>query len=101
MEQFAAMRHLPSVDLVLKTVAADLLRERFGRAALTDAVRAELDDARRACRAGMTEPPPDPDQVAIRAKARLEAMQQPGVRTVFNLSGVVLHTNLGRAVLAE
>lgn len=100
MEQFAALRHLPSVDLVLKTAAADLLRERFGRAALTDAVRAELDDARGACRAGMTEPP-DPDQVAARAAARLEAMERPRLRPVFNLTGVVLHTNLGRAVLAE
>jgi L-seryl-tRNA(Ser) seleniumtransferase len=100
MDQSAALRHLPSVDLVLKTAAAERLRERFGRAALTDAVRAELDDVRHACRAGR-EGPPSADEVAVRASARLEAADRPSLRPAFNLTGIVLHTNLGRAVLAE
>ena len=100
MDQSAALRHLPSVDLVLKTVPAERLRERFGRASLTEAVRAELDDVRQACRAG-TIAPPSADEVAVRAALRLEAAEQLNLRPVFNLTGVVLHTNLGRTVLAE
>ena len=100
MDQSAALRHLPSVDAVLKTATAEHLRERFGRAALTDAVRTELEDVRGACRAGMMEPP-TADEVAMRASARLEAADRPNLRPVFNLTGIVLHTNLGRTVLAE
>ena len=100
MDQSTALRHLPSVDLVLKTVAAGDARERFGRAALTDTIRAELDDIRRACRSGLMEPPGAED-VAMRASARLEAAERTSLRPVFNLTGVVLHTNLGRAILAE
>ena len=99
MDQSAALRHLPSVDLVLRTEAAELLRERFGRIALKDAVRAELDDVRGACRAGTTAPP-GADEIAVRVSARLELAERPSLRPVFNLTGVVLHTNLGRAVLA-
>jgi len=100
MDQSSGLRHLPSVDLVLRTAAAEASRERFGRAALTDAVRAELDDVRLACRAG-TMAPLSADEVAVRASARLAAAERPSLRPAFNLTGVVLHTNLGRAVLAE
>jgi L-seryl-tRNA(Ser) seleniumtransferase len=100
MDQSSGLRHLPSVDLVLRTAAAEALRERFGRATLTDAVRAELEGARQACRAGAMEPP-SADEVAVRASARLDAAERPSLRPTFNLTGVVLHTNLGRAVLAE
>jgi L-seryl-tRNA(Ser) seleniumtransferase len=95
-----ALRDLPSVDLVLKTPEAQALRARFGRQALTGAVRAELDAARDAFRAGGT-PPPDARALAARAEARLQTADRASLRPVFNLTGVVLHTNLGRAVLAE
>lgn len=94
------LRDLPSVDLVLKSAQADALRARFGRAALTDAVRAELDEARAAFRTGEASVP-DAGQLATRAEARLERAARPSLRPLFNLTGVVLHTNLGRAILAE
>jgi L-seryl-tRNA(Ser) seleniumtransferase len=99
MDQSAALRQLPSVDVVLKTEVADVSRVQFGRAAVTDAIRAELDEARAACRAGAHAP--SADDVAIRAARRLEAADQASLRPVFNLTGTVLHTNLGRAILAE
>ncbi|THD58118.1 L-seryl-tRNA(Sec) selenium transferase [Phenylobacterium sp.] len=95
-----SLRNLPSVDLVLNTAEAEALRGRFGRPALTDAIRAELDEARAAFResdGGL----PDVGQIAARAGARLEQASQPSLRPVFNLTGVVLHTNLGRAILAD
>ena len=100
MDQSAALRHLPSVDLVLKTAEAERLRVRFGRATLTAAIRAELDDIRQACRAGV-KGPSGADEVSVRVAARLEAAERPSLRPAFNLTGVVLHTNLGRTVLAE
>jgi L-seryl-tRNA(Ser) seleniumtransferase len=99
MTESADLRSLPSVDLVLKTQAAIAARERFGRAALTDAIRTELEHARSACRAGAK--PPGADDVAVKALLRLHAAYRASLRPVFNLTGTVLHTNLGRAILAE
>jgi len=99
MADSTALRHLPSVDAVLKTEIAEVLRNRYGRAAVTDAIRTALDNAREACRAGAK--PPAAEDIAIKASVRLEDANRPSLRPVFNLTGTVLHTNLGRAVLAE
>jgi len=93
------LRNLPSVDVVLKTEIADVLRGQYGRMAATDAIRAELEEARAACRAGAE--PPEAEDVAIKALRRLDTANKTSLRPVFNLTGTVLHTNLGRAVLAE
>jgi L-seryl-tRNA(Ser) seleniumtransferase len=99
MSDSSALRHLPSVDVVLKTEIANVLRERYGRAAVVDAIRVALEDARGACRTG-AKPPPAED-LAVKASMRLEDVNRTSLRPVFNLTGTVLHTNLGRAVLAE
>ena len=94
-----AFRSLPSVDEVLRTATARLAIDRFGRPPVVGAVRATLDsrDARpRQGRAAAM-----PKRVAATALARLEADAVPSLRPVFNLTGTVLHTNLGRALLAE
>ncbi len=72
---------------------------RHGREAVVGAVRAVLARVRPAVLAGAA--PPDAEAVAVQAMAALERAEQPSLRPVFNLTGVVLHTNLGRAVLAE
>jgi L-seryl-tRNA(Ser) seleniumtransferase len=95
-----SLRNLPSVDLVLKSEAASALRLRFGRSALTDAIRAELGEARAASRSGDMKPP-DAEEIAARVGMRLEAADRSTLQPVINLTGTVLHTNLGRAVLAE
>jgi L-seryl-tRNA(Ser) seleniumtransferase len=96
----ARLRALPSVNAVLTSEAAAALIARFGRAAATDAVRVVLEDARIGLRhdAG---PVPGSAEVVLRAGAALEAEDRSALRPVFNLTGTVLHTNLGRAVLAE
>jgi L-seryl-tRNA(Ser) seleniumtransferase len=99
MSDSAALRLLPSVDAILKTEIAEVLRARYGRVAVTDAIRIALEEAREACRAGAK--PPAAEDVAIKASVRLEDADRASLRPVFNLTGTVLHTNLGRAVLAE
>jgi L-seryl-tRNA(Ser) seleniumtransferase len=88
--------HLPSVDEVLKTDAAAAAISRHGRSASVAAIRDVLAAARR----GRTEIP-DSGGVAQAALAWLDAEAIPRLRPVFNFTGTVLHTNLGRALIAE
>jgi L-seryl-tRNA(Ser) seleniumtransferase len=85
---------LPSLDALLREPAVHALTARFGRAATATALRTEL-AARRAARSF-----PTPAAMIVEAAAdalqRRFAMSQ---RPVFNLTGTVLHTNLGRAPL--
>ena len=91
----ADLRKLPSVDEVLRAPVAGAAVARFGRPAMVAAVRATLAVAR-AARA-----PIAAADVATSALAQLEADAQPSLKPVFNLTGTVLHTNLGRALIAE
>jgi L-seryl-tRNA(Ser) seleniumtransferase len=96
----AALRDLPSVDAVLNCVTAAALVERFGRAASTETIRSVLAETRAALKSGATAVP-TVEQVATLALGRLADEDRSGLRPLFNLTGTVLHTNLGRAVLAE
>lgn len=89
-------RRLPSVDQVLKTAPGLAATERFGHKAVVGAVRSVLAEARVAGRASH-----DPEGAAVAAADRLQSLDRPSLRPVFNLSGTVLHTNLGRAIIAE
>ena len=93
----ASKRDLPSVDAVLRTPLAAAPIERFGRDATVAAIRAAI----AAARAGNDGAPLTAEQAAGAALVRLEAQDRPRLKPVFNLTGVVLHTNLGRAQLAE
>jgi L-seryl-tRNA(Ser) seleniumtransferase len=93
------LRSLPSVDRVLKTPVASSAVQHFGTRAVTDAIRRALDDARQACRGGAAIP--EADALAAAAVSRLEAAERSSLRPVFNLTGTVLHTNLGRALLPD
>ena len=95
--RFAA---LPSVSRLLELPAAAALRAEFGQAELTSAVRAVLDQRRDAIRAG-SEVDIEPGGIMRDATARLSRRATPSLRPVFNLTGTVLHTNLGRAFLPE
>jgi L-seryl-tRNA(Ser) seleniumtransferase len=93
------LRNLPSVDQVLREPPAATAIQRFGRHATTDAVRDALATARAAGLAGAAVP--EASDVAAEALAQLVAGERSSLRPVFNLTGTVLHTNLGRALLAE
>ena len=89
------MRRLPAVDAVLRTATGGALVERFGRAAAVDAIRTILAAAREQGRGFSA------DDAALIAQGRAEATAEPRLKPLFNLTGTVLHTNLGRAILAE
>ena len=86
---------LPSVDRVLRVPAVVALTDRYGRHCVVAAVRDVLEELR-AANAGASDA-----EIAERCRVRLEALMQPSQRRVFNLTGTVLHTNLGRAPLPE
>jgi L-seryl-tRNA(Ser) seleniumtransferase len=94
------LRALPSVDQILKTDAAARAVAQFGRLAALAAVRQTLEATRAALRAGEAASS-KPEAIGETALARLTADAQSGLRPVFNLTGTVLHTNLGRALLAD
>jgi L-seryl-tRNA(Ser) seleniumtransferase len=91
---------LPSVDRVLRSPwAADLI-ELFGRIPVTAAVRAVLSEVRAHGHADAASTGIDDSILRARVGDRLEEMSRPSLRQVFNLTGTVVHTNLGRARLA-
>jgi len=68
---------------------------RFGRARSVETVRAVLDEARAAWRVGSAGGSLSEEAAVARCAGLLEAIEQPSLRPVFNLTGTVLHTNLG------
>src|SRR5262249_47020439 len=95
-------RDLPSVNEVLAEPVLGELISRHGRELTVSAVRAELDELRKQLRNGpVNELAPVPGSIAALAACRLAREQQPKLRQVINATGIVLHTNLGRAPVAE
>lgn len=89
------MRRIPKVDLLLSVPA---LVECPGAA---DAAREELDALREGIRAGAIAEIPPLETLAQRVRIRLQLAARPSLRPVINGTGVILHTNLGRACLAK
>lgn len=87
-------RELPSVDRLLREPRIDALLRAAPRTAVVAAIREAL-AAARTRRAG------PPDDWAAEIRERLAERRRLGLRPVLNATGVVLHTNLGRAPLAE
>ncbi|HEX6059339.1 MAG TPA: L-seryl-tRNA(Sec) selenium transferase [Gemmatimonadaceae bacterium] len=89
-------RLLPSVSSLLESEALRPLLARAPRTLVTDAVRAAIDAARRDPDAA----PRDDAAWAAAIGGELAARERPSLRPVHNATGIVLHTNLGRAPLA-
>ena len=89
---------LPSVDQALRAPSGRQAVDGFGHQATVDAIRRTLAAARTCPRSGAR---PDAQAIACGALRLLRLQQAPSLRRVFNLTGTVLHTNLGRAILPE
>lgn len=92
-----ARRALPAVGTLLELPAIAALLARAPRALVTDAVRRTIDRARR----DPAHAPTDDAAWTLAVQAELARLEQPSLRSLFNATGVVLHTNLGRAPLAR
>jgi L-seryl-tRNA(Ser) seleniumtransferase len=94
------LRSLPAVAVVLDAVQA--LLPVHGQAAVTGAVRAELDALRTRLKGGEAlDGALSLEAITRSVTARLEAAAIPRLRPVINATGIVLHTNLGRSPVAE
>jgi len=97
-----ALRRLPAVDRVLQEPAVTRWLTDYGRDAVVDAVRDALDELRREIMsAEAADGTPEMDSVLARVQARLDDMLCPTLEPVINATGVILHTNLGRAPLSD
>jgi L-seryl-tRNA(Ser) seleniumtransferase len=92
------LRRLPSVDRLLQEETVAALEARWGHELTVGAARETLDAARQAVRAGET--CPALEALARKVSQRLAARLQPTLRPAINATGVIVHTNLGRAPLS-
>jgi L-seryl-tRNA(Ser) seleniumtransferase len=90
------LRELPSVDGLIGGKELEALVDEHGRALVLAAARAALERAREEVKAGL----PAGDLVG-RTGAEVQERLRPSLRRVLNATGVIVHTNLGRAPLAE
>jgi L-seryl-tRNA(Ser) seleniumtransferase len=91
-------RNVPSVDALLRSEPGKRAAASLGAPLLKRAILATLDDARRAAAEGAE--PPSNDELLARAVGHASATAR-GLSPVINATGVILHTNLGRAPLPE
>jgi L-seryl-tRNA(Ser) seleniumtransferase len=97
-------RELPSVDELLHQPAIAALIGAHGRSAVTDAARSVLVGLRQEIASGLLEGPAlriALEGLADGIQSQLRQSLSPSLRTVINATGVILHTNLGRAPLSE
>ena len=92
-----ARRSLPSVSALLESEAFRPLLERAPRAVVVEAIRRTIDTAR----GELARAPGDELAWAAAVSSAVDQSTQPSLRRVINATGVVLHTNLGRAPLAQ
>ena len=93
------LRALPSVERLLQTEPLRSAAAHGPRALAVDAARRELERCREAIRGG-NGGPPGLEEIAVRAAQSLQASVRMSLGPVINATGVVIHTNLGRAPLA-
>jgi L-seryl-tRNA(Ser) seleniumtransferase len=91
------LRALPSVDRLLRDTRLEAVIRLYGRSMVTDVIREALDQARDdIAGSGLAI---DDESLIDRVARAAAARARPSLRRVFNLTGTILHTNLGRAPL--
>lgn len=94
------LRQLPSIDSLLQSSLTANLMNLYGRNALIEQLRFEIDSLRQQLLDG-EDVPIDEHTIIATVGARLEHQFMPTLRPVLNATGVIIHTNLGRALLSD
>ncbi len=92
------LRKLPSVDKLLQERTVQALADEYGHDLTVEAIRQTLDLTRQAIMSGQD--CPSTDELIEIMRANLETGSRPTLRPVINATGVIIHTNLGRAPLS-
>ena len=97
------LRSIPSVESLLSDQSFEELAAEYGRPSLVEATRTTLDDLRRLVASGMSA---EAFEVAIETltatiRRKLDERIEPSLRAAVNATGIVVHTNLGRAPLSK
>ncbi len=95
------LAQLPSVDKLLLSAASSAWISTYGREELLRCIRFVLDELRKKISSGDLDTVPTDQSLLALIDARLVARARPNLRRVINLTGTVLHTNLGRAVMPD
>jgi L-seryl-tRNA(Ser) seleniumtransferase len=93
------LRRLPSVDKVISDERTKSLLDKYPRDLLVDLVRQRLEQDRLSISNGGT--CPAFDEIVEAVASRIETLTSPSMKYLINASGVILHTNLGRAPLSK
>lgn len=93
------LARLPSVDRLLGLAECRSMIEAHGRKTVTESIRAELEAVREEAASGIA--PGDLADLLVRIEQRVAAASRASLVPVFNLTGTVLHSNLGRALLPD
>lgn len=98
----APLRDIPSVNQLLESPPLQPLVDQYTHRAVAARVRAYLEELRQQLRArGNDSTVPPPEQLAELFARRIQLDERPPLRPVINATGILLHTGLGRAPLAE
>lgn len=93
-------RQIPKTDELLLNGRIEALIDKFSHSVVLDAIRAVLEELREGIKTGeITEI--DTDDIIAHIEKRVDSETTPSLRRVVNGTGVILHTNLGRALLSE
>lgn len=95
------LRNLPSIEQLLQTETTAHLIARFGRPLTLDALRQTLDDIRARFKRDPETELPSNELILAQAESTLTAWTASTLHPVINATGVILHTNLGRAPMSE
>lgn len=95
------LRNLPSIDALLQTETAAHLIARFGRPLTLDAFRFVLEEIRTRLKTSGKPDSPATDFILAQAESTLTEWTRQTLIPVINATGVILHTNLGRAPLSD
>lgn len=98
-ENAKLLKSLPQVEEVFNQPVIQQLEERMPRDLVKSSIVTEIDSLRKDILAGGS-PVFDTQKVAERAAVRATALLKPSLRRVINATGVIIHTNIGRAVMA-